>query len=253
VTSREAIGRLSVTAGVVILLVWVISRSKTYWYWTDVWSSANRDYIVGGLLLTIVVSAGAMVVGLLLGALAGLGRMSHRVVPNQLATLYVEFIRGTPLIVQIYIAWFCLADVVHLEDRTIMGILALGFFSGAYNAEILRAGVEAVPRGQLEAARSLGMSHARAMLHVIGPQAIKNALPPLTGQFLNLIKDSSLLMMIGVTELMKRSEELQGLTHAPFEVYLPLAGLYLLITFPLSRFTGWLEKKMGGTPREHRL
>jgi polar amino acid transport system permease protein len=97
------------------------------------------------------------------------------------------------------------------------------------------------------------MSHFRAMRHVIGPQAIKNALPPLTGQFLNLIKDSSLLMMIGVTELMKRSEELQGAKSAPFEVYLPLAGFYLLLTFPLSRFTGWLEKKMGGAPREHRL
>ena len=110
--------------------------------------------------------------------------------------------------------------------------------------EILRAGVEAVPRGQLEAARSLGMSQYRAMLHVIGPQAIKNALPPLTGQFLNLIKDSSLLMMIGVTELMKRSEDLQGGVHAPFEVYLPLAGFYLLLTFPLARFTGWLEKRL---------
>jgi polar amino acid transport system permease protein len=253
VTSKEAVGRLSVTAGVLILLVWIVSRTKSHWYWADVWSAANRDYILGGLALTLVVSAGAMVVGLLLGVLAGLGRMSHRVVPNQLATLYVEFIRGTPLLVQIYIAWFCVANVVGLTDRTVTGILALGFFSGAYNAEILRAGVEAVPRGQLEAARSLGMSQYRAMRHVIGPQAIKNAMPPLTGQFLNLIKDSSLLMMIGVTEVMKRSEELQGTTHAPFEVYLPLAGFYLLLTFPLSRFTAWLEKKMGGARRGQRL
>ena len=232
-TKREFLGRLSVTAGVVILLVWVVSRVKTHWFWNDVWSAANRDYILGGLLLTLVVSAGAMVIGLVLGVLAALGRMSRRVVPNQLATLYVEFIRGTPLLVQIYIVFYCVAYAVGLEDRTVTGILTLGFFSGAYNAEILRAGVEAVPRGQFEAARSLGMSNARAMLHVIGPQAIRNALPPLTGQFLNLVKDSSLLMMIGVMELMKRSEELQGTTVAPFEVYLPLAGLYLLITFPM--------------------
>lgn len=251
--SRELLGRLSVTAGVAILLVWVVSRVKTHWFWNDVWSAANRDYILGGLGLTLVVSAGAMVVGLALGVLAALGRMSHRIVPNQLATLYVEFIRGTPLLVQIYIAWFCVANVVGLEDRTVTGILALGFFSGAYNAEILRAGVQAVPRGQTEAARSLGMSGARAMIHVVGPQAIRNALPPLTGQFLNLVKDSSLLMMIGVTELMKRSQELQGSKLAPFEVLLPLAGFYLLITFPMSRFTAWLERKMGGPRREARL
>jgi len=253
VRSREALGRLSVTVGVVVLLVWVVSGTKSHWFWNDVWSSRNRDLVLSGLLLTVVVSMGAMVIGLVLGTLAGLGRMSHRVVPNQLATLYVEFIRGTPLLVQIYIAFYCVAQVVKIDDRTVTGILALGFFSGAYIAEILRAGVESVPRGQLEAARSLGMSQYRAMLHVIGPQAIKNALPPLTGQFLNLIKDSSLLMMIGVTELMKRSEEIQGSTHAPFEVYLPLAGFYLLLTFPLSRFTAWLERRMGGPRREYRL
>ena len=236
-----------------ILIVWVVWRTKGHWYWNDVWSAANRDYILGGLLLTLVVSAGAMVVGTALGIVAGLGRMSRRIVPNQLATLYVEFIRGTPLLVQIYIAWFCVTHMVGLTDRTVTGILALGFFSGAYNAEILRAGVEAVPRGQMEAARSLGMSHVAAMVHVIGPQAIRNALPPLTGQFINLVKDSSLLMMIGVSELMKRSEELQGTISAPFEVYLPLAGLYLLITFPMSRFTRWLERKMGGPRREVRL
>jgi polar amino acid transport system permease protein len=253
VRSREILGRAAVTIGVVVLLVWLVARTKSQWHWYDVWSAANRDYILGGLGMTLVISIGAMVVGLILGTLAGLGRMSHRIVPNQLATLYVEFIRGTPLLVQIYIAWFCVASAVGLVDRTVVGVLTLGFFSGAYNAEILRAGVEAVPRGQFEAARSLGMSRTLAMIHVIGPQAVKNALPPLTGQFLNLIKDSSLLLMIGVLELMKRSEQIQATTLAPFEVYLPLAGLYLVLTFPLSRFTAWLEKRMGGAKREHHL
>jgi polar amino acid transport system permease protein len=253
VRSREFLGRASVTFGILILLFWLVARTKSQWYWTDVWSAANRDYILGGLGMTLLISIGAMAVGLFLGTLAGLGRMSHRIVPNQLATLYVEFIRGTPLLVQIYIAWFCVANVVGLVDRTVVGVLTLGFFSGAYNAEILRAGVESVPRGQSEAARSLGMSRMQSMLHVIGPQAVKNALPPLTGQFLNLIKDSSLLLMIGVVELMKRSEQLQATTHAPFEVYLPLAGLYLVLTFPLSQFTAWLERRMGGAKKEQVL
>jgi polar amino acid transport system permease protein len=236
-----------------VLVILLLTSADYRWRWVDVWTSGNTEWILGGLVWTLLVSAGSMVVGLLLGVAAGLGRMSSRLVLRFYATIYVEVIRGTPLLVQILIVFYCLSTVIRVEEQLVLGIIALGFFSGAYVAEIFRAGVEAVPRGQMEAARSLGMSHRQAMIHVVGPQALRNALPPLAGQFISLVKDSSLLMLVGVPELSKRADELAAMKYSPFEVYLPLAGLYLLLTLPLSRFTQWLEKKMGGGRREARL
>ena len=251
--NAERLKRLAVTAVLGILITWVISGAKEIWLWRDVWAGPNGRYLLLGLPVTLLVSGAAMVVGVVLGVAAGVGRLSPRVVPNQLATLYVEFVRGTPLLVQIYIAFYCVTLVVPLESRLLVGILALGTFSGAYIAEIIRAGVESVPRGQMEAARSLGMTHGQAMVRIIGPQALKNALPPLAGQFISLVKDSSLLMIIGVLELTKRAGEVKAATYSNFEILLPLAGLYLVLTYPLSRFTQWLEKRLGGDDRGHRI
>jgi polar amino acid transport system permease protein len=252
-TIRTFLQKTALTVLLLAVLGWIVAQAKTNWFWADVWSPKNRLYILGGLGVTIVVSLGAMAGGLVLGVLAGLGRMSRRLVPNHFATLYVEFVRGTPLLVQILIVYFCVGQMVGITDKILLGTCALAFFAGAYVAEIFRAGVESVPRGQVEAARSLGMNHMQAMIHVIGPQALKNALPPLAGQFISLVKDSSLLMLIGVTELTKRSMETGGSHYATFEVYLPLAGLYLLLTFPLSRLTQRLERKLGSDARGHRI
>jgi polar amino acid transport system permease protein len=165
----------------------------------------------------------------------------------------VDLVRGTPLLVQILIVYYCIGNLVRLDDQLLLGALALGVFSGAYVAEIVRAGIESVPRGQSEAARSLGMSHRQAMFHVVGPQALKNALPALTGQFINLIKDSSLLSVIGFTELTKRGEQVYTSTWATFEVFLPVAGLYLLLTLPLTKYTDRLERRLAGRVRGHRI
>lgn len=251
--ARDLVARIALFVLLAAFAVWVVTRAEYRWQWSDVWTAENTRWILGGLIWTLAVSLGAMVVGLLLGVVAALGRLSSRLVPRFYATIYVELIRGTPLLVQILIVFFCVSSVIQIDDRLILGILSLGFFSGAYVAEILRAGVEAVPPGQMEAARSLGMTHRQAMIRVVGPQALRNALPPLAGQFISLIKDSSLLMLVGLMELTKRSDELAAMKYSPFEVYIPLAGLYLVLTLPLSRFTQWLEKKMGGGRREARL
>jgi len=251
--TTEILARIGLTVLVLALFGLAVSFSKDLWFWRDVWISRSGRYLLLGLPVTLFVSFVAILVGLVLGVAAGLGRLSPRLVPNHLAGMYVEFIRGTPLLVQVMIAYFCVSQVTGIQGKMANGILALGFFSGAYVAEIVRAGIESVPRGQTEAARSLGMSHGQAMRKIIGPQALKNALPPLAGQFITLVKDSSLLMFIGVSELTKRADEVSASKHAHFEVLLPLAGLYLVVTWPLSLFTQWLEKRLGGDPRGHRI
>jgi polar amino acid transport system permease protein len=163
---------------------------------------------------------------------------------RELAELYVETFRGTPLLVQIYIFYFCIAAAVRFDNAVIIGIITLAFFSGAYISEMVRAGIESIDKGQIEAAKSTGLDYWQTMRHVIFPQALRRIIPPVTGQFVSLIKDSSLLSVISVRELTKASEVINATTYKTFEAYLPLAVLYLLLTYPLSQLTQRLERKL---------
>jgi polar amino acid transport system permease protein len=206
-------------------------------------------HFLRGLLWTLIVSAGALVFSMVLGVAAGLGRLSRNVVTNQLATIYVEIVRGTPLLAQILITYFVIAPMVGFHDKVLAGILALGLFAGAYVAEIVRGGVESIDRGQIEAARSLGLRHRQALRHVILPQAVRRIIPPLTGQFVSLVKDSSLLSVMGVIELMKAADEVRAWSFRSHEPYLALALLYLAVTLPLSAFTNRLDRRLNPTRR----
>lgn len=196
-----------------------------------------------GLWMTLKISALALVFALLLGVLAGLGRVAQNPAARNLAATYVELIRGTPLLVQIFIFYFFIGTVLNLSAFT-AGVAALAVFTGAYIAEIVRAGIEAVPRGQMEAARSLGMGYAQAMRYVVLPQAFKKSLPPLAGQFINLIKDSSLVSVMALTDLTKAGREVVSSTFSPFEVWFTVAAMYLLLTGTLSLLVRRLEKRM---------
>ena len=196
-----------------------------------------------GLWITLKISALALVFALLLGLVAGLGRVSSNPAAFNLATTYIEIVRGTPLLVQIFIFYFFIGTVLNLSAMT-AGVAALAVFTGAYVAEIIRAGIEAVPKGQMEAARSLGMSYVQAMRHVILPQAFRKTLPPLAGQFINLIKDSSLVSVIAITDLSKAGREVVSSTFSPFEVWFTVAALYLVLTASLSQLVRRLEKKL---------
>ena len=196
-----------------------------------------------GLWITLKISALSLVFALLLGLVAGLGRVSSNPAAFNLATSYVEIIRGTPLLVQIFIFYFFIGTVLNLSAMT-AGVAALTVFTGAYVAEIIRAGIEAVPRGQMEAARSLGMSYAQAMRYVILPQAFKKTLPPLAGQFINLIKDSSLVSIIAITDLSKAGREVVSSTFSPFEVWFTVAAMYLVLTGALSYAVRRLERRL---------
>jgi polar amino acid transport system permease protein len=206
----------------------------------------TREWRLGplmmGLWTTLWLSAISSVFALVLGLLTGLARISENITLRGLAMIYVECIRGTPLLVQIFLAYFFLGTVFDLS-RNVCGIGALALFAGAYVAEIVRAGIQAIPKGQSEAARSLGMNAFQTMVEVILPQALKKILPPLSGQFISLIKDSSLVSVIAITDLTKSGREIITSTFATFEVWLVVAAMYLLVTSILSQIVYYMERR----------
>ena len=209
-----------------------------------------------GLWITIKVSIFAIIFGIIIGLIGGLARLSDNPALKWSAISYVEVIRGTPLLVQIFIWYFVLGTMVNelLSGYNIRqippiwyGIASLACFTGAYVTEIVRAGIQSIHRGQTEAARSLGMSYAQSMFHIILPQAMRRILPPLAGQFISLVKDSSLLGIIAIRELTKATREVITTTLSPFELFFTLAILYLVITFALSMFVQYLERRSSTT------
>ena len=199
--------------------------------------------LMTGLWTTLWLSAGASVLALFIGLFTGLARISKNYTFRGLAALYVEFIRGTPLLVQIFIAYFFIGTVFDLS-RNVAGMGALAIFAGAYVAEIVRAGIQSIPKGQMEAARSLGMNMLQAMIFIILPQAFKRILPPLSGQFISLIKDSSLVSVIAITDLTKSGREIITSTFATFEIWLTVAAMYLIVTSILSQLVFYMERRL---------
>jgi polar amino acid transport system permease protein len=216
------------------------------------YSHTKPGILVEGLLLTLEVSALAIIFGILLGLFTGLARISDNPALRWGAIFYIELIRGSPLLVQIFLWYFVVGTVINsmLAQSGLgqisplwFGVMALAIFTGAYTAEIVRAGIQSVHRGQMEAARSLGMTYPQAMRKVILPQAFRRILPPLAGQFISLVKDSSLLGVISIRELTKASREVVSSSLQPFEIWIVCAILYLFLTFTLSMFVQYLERK----------
>jgi len=221
--------------------VLVFSRLQYHWDWGAVW--VYREKFLAGWLVTVGLSAGALALSLLFGTLGALARRSPLLPLRQLAALYVEGVRGTPLLVQILILFYVVGEALGIENRYVAGGLILALFSGAYIAEIIRAGIEGVGRSQWESARAIGLTPAQTYRHVVFPQALRQMLPPLAGQFVSLIKDSSLLSVIAVNELTQNAREVNAFTYSTLEAYLPLAAGYLLLTLPLSLWTRKMEER----------
>ncbi|SHF45412.1 polar amino acid transport system permease protein [Desulfacinum infernum DSM 9756] len=240
--TRPYLVRILIGAGVLGALALFMATLDYPWNWWVPWR--YRSLFLWGFVNTMVVSVGAICMGFVIGVLGGLARVSKSVVIRTLAGYYVELFRGTPLLVQIYIFYFCLAAVIHYDNPMIIGMVTLAFFSGAYITEMVRAGIESIDPGQVEAAKSTGLNERQTMRYVIFPQAFRRIIPPVTGQFVSLIKDSSLLSVISVRELTKASEVVNATTYKTFEAYLPLAVLYLVLTYPLSYMTQRLEQKL---------
>ncbi|MBT8765051.1 amino acid ABC transporter permease [Metapseudomonas boanensis] len=196
-----------------------------------------------GLWTTLWISVLSGALGLMIGLFTGLCRLSKNPTLRDLSTVYVELVRGTPLLVQIFIFYFFIGTVLNLS-REFAGVAALALFTGAYVGEIIRAGVQSIARGQNEAARSLGLTAGQSMRHVILPQALKRVLPPLAGQFISLVKDTSLVSVIAITELTKSGREAITTSFSTFEIWFCVAALYLLINLPLSQIANRLERRL---------
>lgn len=196
-----------------------------------------------GWCLTIGISALSLVASTVLGFLWALAGRSAFLPLRAVAKLCVELIRGTPLLAQIYIFFYVIANAFQLENRFVVGILTLSIFSAAYIAEVFRAGIESIGKSQLESARAIGLNRWQTYRYIIIPQAIRVTLPPLAGQFASIIKDSSLLSTVALIEFTKSAADVASLTYSNLECYLMLAPGYLILTLPISLWTRWLEKK----------
>ncbi|MEE4239945.1 MAG: ABC transporter permease subunit [Desulfopila sp.] len=207
-----------------------------------------------GTWLTLKISFYAIIFGIILGLIGGVCRISSNPALKWSAITYVELIRGSPLLVQIFIWYFVLATLINelLKNYGMTeipalwyGVAALAVFTGAYVTEIVRAGIQSIHRGQIEAARSLGMTGAQALRYITLPQALRRILPPLAGQFISLIKDSSLLGMIAIRELTKATREAITVSLQPYEFWFVCAILYLVLTFTLSMVVQYMERRLG--------
>lgn len=206
-------------------------------------SEQKAGPILQGLWVTLKISFFAAILTFIIGVIVALMKLSSYVFLRDIATVYITIIRGTPLLVQIFLFYFIVANIFELE-RFIAGVLSLGIFFGAYMAEILRGAIQSIDKGQLEAAKSLGFSNYQAMRYIILPQAFKRALPTLVGEMIALIKDSSLVSVISITDLTKVGKEIVANTFSPFETWIVVALIYLSITSILSFIGHRLEKSM---------
>lgn len=195
-----------------------------------------------GFWLTVAVSLASMVVSLLLGSLAAGGEMSRWLPLRYLSRAYVVFIRGTPLIMQIYLFFYLVGTAWGVENRFWAGVIILSVFQGAYISEILRGSFNSIEATQLESARAVGFSPVQTLRFVIIPQMTARTLPALAGQFASVIKDSSLLSMISVTELTQTMREISAVNLNLVECYLFLGVLYLILTLPVVLVSNLLEK-----------
>ena len=194
--------------------------------------------------VTIGLTAGSVMVGLFIGTFIGVFRISPLRPLRWLSAIYIDFLRGTPLLVQIFLIYFGIPAVLQIKvDPWVAAITACGVNSGAYVGEIIRSGIQSIDKGQMEAGRSLGMSYIQTMRCVIMPQAIKRILPPMGNEFIAMLKDSSLVSVIGFTELTRQGQLIIARTYSSFEIWLTVAVIYLAMTLTISQFVSWLERR----------
>jgi polar amino acid transport system permease protein len=257
-----------------ILAVFLIGVAAVYAILTNRHWEAAYEFTKFGIRLTMTISLSSFAIALVFGLLAGLGQLSPNVIFRNLSMLYVQIIRGIPIIVQLYFMAFVIMPVLvdglnglggslrtiaplaglgtnlarlHISDINMVyrAIAGLAIAYGAFEAEVFRAGIESIERGQMEAARSLGMSHFQAMRHIILPQAIRVVLPPLGNDFISMLKDSSLATVLAVRELTHTAQLHRARTFRSWESLGTVAFLYLVLTLSLSMLVKWMERRMG--------
>jgi polar amino acid transport system permease protein len=223
------------------IFIFAFSQLQYHFNWHSLYKYKAK--FIHGWFMTVLISCFALVLSLFIGLICAIGQQSRFLPFRIISKTYIELIRGTPLLVQILIFFYVIGNAFHVNDRYVAGILILAFFSGAYVSEVIRAGIESIGRSQLETAKSLGFNKSDTYRFIIFPQVLKRILPPLAGQFVSLVKDSSLLSIISVSEFTLNAQEVNSYTYSTLESYIPLAIGYFIITFPISMMTRHLEKK----------
>lgn len=229
---------------VILTLVLMFSNTSYDFNFETVWGYRQKFY--DGFFMTVIISFFALVLSLIIGLFFAYGQSSKLILLRFLSRLYIEIIRGTPLLVQILVFFYVFAANMGFDNRYIVGTFILAIFAGAYMSEIFRAGIESIDSEQFEASKSLGFTNFQTYRYIIFPQAYKRIIPPLTGQFASIIKDSSLLSIISVSEFTMNAQEVNAYTYSTLESYIPLAIGYLLLTYPISLYATHLEKRMRG-------
>ncbi len=209
------------------------------WNWSGAWK--YRQQFAIGWLTTLGISSAAMLVSVLLGFVLMLGRRARWEPLRMLCGGVVEVVRGSPLLVQLLVGYYIVANALRIDQPLLVGLLLLGAFHAAYLAEIFRGAVESIGASQLEAARAVGFDQRQTYRFVIIPQALRRALPGTTGQLVSLLKDSSLLSVIGIEELVQKVKIMNSASYTALEGYVPLALAYLVVTLPLSHLARRLE------------
>ena len=200
--------------------------------------------LLEGAAVTIEIPALSVGFGFIIGMVVGVARLAKMRPLKWLAMIYIDFIRGTPLLVQIFLIYFALPMITGTRiDPFFAAITACSINSGAYIAEIFRAGIQSIDKGQIEAGRSLGLNWFQTMRYVVMPQAFKRVIPPLGNEFIAMLKDSSLVSVIGFEELTRRGQLIIAKTYSSFEIWMAVAILYLIMTLTISRLVAYLERR----------
>jgi len=206
---------------------------------------SSLPLLVAGAAITVEISLLSVALGTAIGVLVSVARLAGIRWLKLLGDFYVDFIRGTPLLVQIFLVYFALPMLIGQRvDAYVAAISACSINSGAYVAEIFRGGIQSIDKGQMEAGRSLGLTWWQTMRYIILPQAFKRIVPPLGNEVIAMLKDSSLVSVIGFEELTRRGQLIIARTYASFEIWMAVAIIYLILTFVVARLTGLLERRL---------
>lgn len=234
--------------------IWLLTGASAeqgyYWQWYQVpkylidihEGQRSAGPLLDGLRMTLAIAAVSLVFTNIIGLTTALMRLSESLIARTMARIYLEFTRNTPLLVQIFFVYFVLAPILGM-DRFASGVTALSLFEGAYASEIYRSGIVSIDQGQWEAAHALGLSRYDTYRHVVLPQAVRRVLPPLTGQSVSLIKDSSLLSVIAIYELTMKANDIVAETFLVFEIYFTIAAIYLILALTLSQVVAFFERR----------
>lgn len=228
------------------LLELSMAETSPYYMWLSL------PPLLLGALMTLFLTVIAVCNGIIIGTFVGILRVIHNKVLNLLAGIYVDFIRGTPLLVQIFLIHFgappILGGIFGGEpipiNPFVSALLALSINSGAYVAEIIRSGIQSIDKGQMEAARSLGMTYRQSMRHIILPQALRRVIPPLGNEFIAMLKDSSLVSVIGMEEMVRKAQIIVTRSYRPTETWIEVGLLFLLMTLPFTQLVARLERRL---------